>query len=129
MSETIINHVYNLYQIDADEHQQNSSTIFNDSSTTSAVITTLYRPYDSFIEEEHCMNHNVNNVSYLNVTCETILNYSIPLYGFCMPFLLFITVTANSLIVLVLSKRNMATPTNMVLMGKFYFIYFIYIVQ
>lgn len=118
MSEAIINHVNNLYQID---DGQNSSNIFNDSSTTSAVIT-LYRPYDSFIEEEHCMNHNTNNVSYLNVTCETILNYSIPLYGFCMPFLLFITVTANSLIVLVLSKRNMATPTNMVLMGKLNFI-------
>lgn len=67
-----------------------------------------------------CMNYN-GNVSYLNVSCETILNYSVPLYGYCTPFLLLTTVTANTIIVLVLNKRNMATPTNLVLMGKYIF--------
>ncbi|XP_035784576.1 sex peptide receptor-like [Anopheles albimanus] len=57
------------------------------------------------------------NVSYLNVSCETILSYSIPLYGYCTPVLLLITLTANSLIVIVLSKRSMASPTNFVLMA------------
>lgn len=59
------------------------------------------------------------NVTYLNVSCETILNYSIPLYGYCTPIFILITLTANSLIVIVLSKRSMASPTNFVLMGKF----------
>lgn len=63
-----------------------------------------------------CMNYN-GNITYLNVSCETILNYSVPLYGYCTPFLLMTTVTANTIIVLVLNKRNMATPTNLVLMG------------
>jgi hypothetical protein len=65
-----------------------------------------------------CMNMN-ENVTYFNVSCETILNYSVPLYGYITPILLLITMTANSLIVIVLSRRNMATPTNSVLMGKF----------
>lgn len=59
------------------------------------------------------------NYSYLNVSCDSELQYSVPLYGYCTPFLLLITMTANSLIVIVLSRRNMATPTNSVLMGKF----------
>lgn len=58
------------------------------------------------------------NYSYLNVSCDSELQYSVPLYGYCTPFLLLITMTANSLIVIVLSRRNMATPTNSVLMGK-----------
>uniref|UniRef100_A0A499FUS2 G_PROTEIN_RECEP_F1_2 domain-containing protein n=1 Tax=Anopheles farauti TaxID=69004 RepID=A0A499FUS2_9DIPT len=57
------------------------------------------------------------NTSYLNVSCETVLNYSIPLYGYCTPVLLLITLAANSLIVIVLKKRCMASPTNFVLMA------------
>lgn len=70
---------------------------------------------DQFLND--CMNH-VNNISYLNISCEFELEYATPLFGFCIPFLLFVTVTANLLIVIVLSRRGMATPTNSVLMGK-----------
>lgn len=66
-----------------------------------------------------CINLN-GNITYLNVSCETVLSYSVPLYGYCTPFLLLTTVTANTIIVLVLNKRNMATPTNLVLMGKLF---------
>ncbi|XP_017054983.1 sex peptide receptor [Drosophila ficusphila] len=58
-----------------------------------------------------------NNVSYWNLTCDSPLDYAMPLYGYCMPFLMIITIISNSLIVLVLSKKSMATPTNFVLMG------------
>ncbi|KAL7743970.1 hypothetical protein ACLKA6_001205 [Drosophila palustris] len=58
-----------------------------------------------------------NNISYWNITCDSPLDYAMPLYGYCMPFLLFMTIISNSLIVLVLSKKSMATPTNFVLMG------------
>ncbi|XP_030382254.1 sex peptide receptor [Scaptodrosophila lebanonensis] len=57
------------------------------------------------------------NMSYWNLTCDSPLDYALPLYGYCMPFLLIITIISNSLIVLVLSKKSMATPTNFVLMG------------
>ncbi|XP_055530773.1 sex peptide receptor [Wyeomyia smithii] len=66
---------------------------------------------------QSCMGLHDGNTSYLNVSCETILNYGIPLYGYCTPFFILITLTANSLIVIVLSKRSMASPTNFVLMG------------
>ncbi|XP_055621570.1 sex peptide receptor [Toxorhynchites rutilus septentrionalis] len=65
---------------------------------------------------QNCMGVE-GNTSYLNVSCETILNYSIPLYGYCTPIFILITLTANSLIVIVLSKRSMASPTNFVLMA------------
>lgn len=70
------------------------------------------------LSDEYCLNH-YDNITYLNVSCEIVLDYGIPLYGYCTPFLLFITMTANLLIVIVLSRRSMATPTNSVLMGKF----------
>lgn len=72
-------------------------------------------------EEEPFLNYCMNragNISYLNISCEFELEYATPLYGFCIPILLFVTVSANLLIVLVLSRRNMATPTNSVLMGE-----------
>ncbi|XP_011189258.1 sex peptide receptor [Zeugodacus cucurbitae] len=56
------------------------------------------------------------NVTYWNVTCDNPLEYGLPLYGYIMPVLLVVTVVTNSLIVLVLSKKHLATPTNFVLM-------------
>ncbi|GAB0090701.1 AGAP012426-PA [Sergentomyia squamirostris] len=74
-------------------------------------------PFFCGFTDEYCLNH-YENITYLNVSCEIVLDYGIPLYGYCTPFLLFITMTANLLIVIVLSRRSMATPTNMVLMGE-----------
>ncbi|CAA9997341.1 unnamed protein product [Nesidiocoris tenuis] len=53
----------------------------------------------------------------VNVTSEMDIAYAVPLYGYCMPFLLVVTIVANTLIVVVLSKRHMRTPTNAVLMA------------
>lgn len=57
------------------------------------------------------------SISYLNVTTELPIQYAQPMYGYVMPFLLLITIIANTLIVVVLSKRHMRTPTNAVLMA------------
>lgn len=66
----------------------------------------------------YCHDHTAN-FSYLNVSCESNLQFSIILYGYFTPFLLLVTMVANSLIVVVLSRRNMASPTNSVLMGEY----------
>ncbi|XP_030761975.1 sex peptide receptor-like [Sitophilus oryzae] len=55
--------------------------------------------------------------TYINVTNEMPIAYAVPLYGYFMPILLVITIVANTLIVVVLSKRHMRTPTNIVLMA------------
>lgn len=67
--------------------------------------------------------YNMSNDSYscteeyINVTCESPPKFAVPLYGYVMPYLLVITIIANTLIVVVLSKRHMRTPTNVVLMA------------
>ncbi|XP_063227068.1 sex peptide receptor [Bacillus rossius redtenbacheri] len=60
---------------------------------------------------------NYTYVNYLNVTCELPIRYAQPMYGYIVPFLLVVTIIANTLIVVVLSKRHMRTPTNAVLMA------------
>lgn len=90
---------------------------------------------DSFLNEFNsshtsmptCYVRNINNsyysnitnetVYYLNITDESPVKYAQPLYGYFVPFLLVVTIIANTLIVLVLSKRHMRTPTNAVLMA------------
>ena len=52
-----------------------------------------------------------------NITGDHDINYALPIYGYTMPVLVVITMVANTLIVLVLSKRHMRTPTNSVLMA------------
>lgn len=108
-----------------------ASTLAAEPDVTVGVVAdpSVHRPYDIelFDEDAYCRNLDFShNLTYLNVSCETNLDYSVPLYGFCSPFLLFTTVLANTLIVLVLSKRNMATPTNSVLMGELYIHYYVY---
>lgn len=97
-----------------------SSTV----GSTHAYNDTLAVDYNSSVYYEYpppCLSFDeAANASYWNVTCDNALEYGLPLYGYCMPFLLIITVAANSLIVLVLSKKHLATPTNLVLRGKCY---------
>lgn len=54
---------------------------------------------------------------YINITVLYPIEYAQPLLGYSMPFLLVITIVANTLIVVVLSKKHMRSPTNMVLMA------------
>ncbi|KAF4519304.1 hypothetical protein B566_EDAN005243 [Ephemera danica] len=73
----------------------------NSSMAPSLNNTTLYEEQSNFI----------------NVTNELPIQYAQPLYGYVMPFLLVVTIISNTLIVVVLSKRHMRTPTNVVLMA------------
>jgi hypothetical protein len=59
---------------------------------------------------------NDTHVLYLNVICELPISYAQPMYSYVVPFLLVVTIIANTLIVLVLSKWHVRTPTNAVLM-------------
>lgn len=54
---------------------------------------------------------------HINITFLYPIEYAQPLLGYSMPFLLVITIVANTLIVVVLSKKHMRSPTNLVLMA------------
>lgn len=68
--------------------------------------------YSTPVEEEEDSNEMI-----LNITLQSPIDYALPIYGYIMPFLLVVTIIANTLIVVVLSKRHMRTPTNLVLMA------------
>jgi ABC-type Fe3+-siderophore transport system permease subunit len=42
---------------------------------------------------------------------------AVPIYGYIMPAILAVTFIANILIIMVLSKKHMRSPTNLVLMS------------
>jgi len=42
---------------------------------------------------------------------------AVPIYGYIMPIILLVTFIANILIIMVLSKKHMRSPTNLVLMA------------
>ncbi|CAH0718547.1 unnamed protein product, partial [Brenthis ino] len=71
--------------------------------------------FSNFTSEDYCASNHSH--VYLNVTCEFPINYAEPMYGYIAPFLLATTTVANTLIVVVLSRRHMRTPTNVVLMA------------
>ncbi|XP_018011319.1 sex peptide receptor-like [Hyalella azteca] len=67
------------------------------------------------------MSRNVS-LEYSHNGCELLnlmegSDLKVPLYGYAMPVLLITTTTANTLIVAVLSQRNMKTPSNTILMA------------
>lgn len=105
-------------------HNNNNNSVNGTSSSTgsSSNWTT-----DEYYENTY-VNHydNVTNVinitdsvtsDYLNISNELPIRYAVPMYGYAMPLLLLITIVANTLIVVVLSKKHMRTPTNAVLMA------------
>lgn len=101
----------------------------NNEIPTRSIDITDYLPSTQNIISTYNYSENLDNVTglnftnncmtinYINVTCELPIDYAVPLYGYIMPFLLIITIIANTLIVVVLSKRHMRTPTNVVLMA------------
>ncbi|XP_066256266.1 sex peptide receptor [Euwallacea similis] len=89
----------------------NSSDYLMDTDDNgSSVDSTIIRPWEYYQNE-------TMGPPYLNITCEMPISYAVPLYGYLMPILLVITMVANTLIVVVLSRRHMRTPTNVVLMA------------
>lgn len=86
-----------------------------ESETTERIFTEQLLPTQDSI--------NLTNISeitlfYLvNVTRDLPFRYAMPLFGYIMPFLLLVTIVANTLIVVVLSQRHMRTPTNLVLLA------------
>lgn len=55
--------------------------------------------------------------SLLNIASQVPVEYAVVLYGYITPIFFLITVVANILIVLVLSRPDMRTPTNLVLLS------------
>lgn len=79
------------------------------------------------LDEDLDEAENVTNAT-MNYSCRVppkvleiadgpLIRYALPMYGYIMPLLLVVTIVANTLIVVVLSKRHMRTPTNLVLMA------------
>lgn len=61
---------------------------------------------------EDVFGNDTGSKCYINITTEFPIQYAQPLYGYCVPFLFVITIIANTLVVVVLAKRHMRTPTN-----------------
>lgn len=93
------------------------STTVNLNSTTTTTTTLIFHQLVSTNNQSEEKNETPQPLDYLNITTEMPITYAVPLYGYFLPFLLVITIVANTLIVVVLSKRHMRTPTNMVLMA------------
>ncbi|XP_057672637.1 sex peptide receptor [Diorhabda carinulata] len=78
---------------------------------------------DTYINQDRTSSNltlhdsNLSHLNVINITTEMPITYAIPLYGYLMPILLIITIVANTLIVIVLSRRHMRSPTNVVLMA------------
>lgn len=101
-----------------EEYESLPTTISDLFNNTSVYLNFSTRLINTYNQTEPILNTSCDaRRNYVNITCELPINYAVPMYGYIMPFLLFITIIANTLIVVVLSKRHMRTPTNVVLMA------------
>lgn len=57
-----------------------------------------------------------SNDSVYNITKIVPIEYAKVMYGIMMPILVVITLISNSLIIMVMTRRHMQTPTNLVLL-------------
>jgi hypothetical protein len=86
-------------------------------------LSLYYNSNDSFYNETDLYDNNTSfpnqdfTEGLLNITESTPLEYAMIMYGYIMPFLLILTIVANTLIVLVLAQKHMRTPTNLVLLS------------
>ncbi|KHN70842.1 FMRFamide receptor [Toxocara canis] len=62
-----------------------------------------------------CMN--TSRCRIISISSQVPLSWALPLYGYVMPVIVNITLATNSFIVIVLSKKELRTPTNYVLLA------------
>ncbi|CAG2105765.1 unnamed protein product [Medioppia subpectinata] len=86
----------------------NSDTLYNSHNGNHSYDNTVFDGNTSAEESMHRL---------FNITQTTPIEYAMVMYGYIMPFLLFMTLVANLLIVLVLAQKHMRTPTNLVLLS------------
>ncbi|XP_060086233.1 sex peptide receptor-like [Ylistrum balloti] len=74
-------------------------------------------------EGTEMVNNSFENVTVdiapyvLDLTNSFPIRYAVPLLGYFSPVLIFITLVTNTLVVIVLLKKNMRSPTNTILAG------------
>lgn len=71
---------------------------------------------DSLENENQEYIMNCSNPDIFNVTQAAPIQFASVMYGGIMPVLVTVTLLANSLIIAVLTRRHMKTPTNLVLL-------------
>ena len=77
------------------------------------------------LDFDHLFQVNPLGECFYNQTCYYINatiwsgppELTVPIYGFIMPMVLAVTFICNALIIIVLSKKHMRTPTNLVLLA------------
>lgn len=93
----------------------------------SSTESSLY-PYDvrndSLRNPEQLSNYNINETSDMNIPINNfslvsplILQYALPVNGYINPFLVLFTIITNILVCVVLLKRHMRSPTNVLLVA------------
>uniref|UniRef100_A0A915C7K8 G-protein coupled receptors family 1 profile domain-containing protein n=1 Tax=Parascaris univalens TaxID=6257 RepID=A0A915C7K8_PARUN len=60
---------------------------------------------------------NISQCRVISISAQVPLSWALPLYGYVMPVIVTITVATNSFIVVVLSHKDLRTPTNYVLLA------------
>lgn len=71
---------------------------------------------ESYYDYEHVWDREELK-DMVSATSDVPIEYTMVLWGYLMPFLLLLTIIANTLIVVVLSRKHMVTPTNIVLLA------------
>lgn len=105
--------------MDEYEYGENSSNYLEAGNSTSGNETecaVIVEENQCFLDAGECCGNYSTECCHLNITESSPINYAIPIMGYCMPFLILITIIANTMVVVVLSKRHMRSPTNAVLL-------------
>ena len=89
---------------------------WNNNSTDKMVNDTMTQIRFNHSNTSLMLSPNQLIPDLINITQSTPLEYAMVMYGYIMPFLLLLTIVANTLIVLVLAQKHMRSPTNLVLL-------------
>lgn len=99
--------------------QDTTTQDFLMNSLTNSSEEVLSNNYDSLVSNltpNKIMSSH--EIPYLvNVTADVPIEYAMVMFGYIMPLLLILTIIANTLVVIVLSRKHMITPTNIVLLA------------
>ena len=85
--------------------------IITDNSSSALALASHLWPTATGLPPSH-------NITYLvNVTSDVPIEYAMVMFGYIFPILLLLTIIANTLVIIVLSRNHMITPTNLVLLA------------
>lgn len=104
-----------------DNNLYSLSNLSISSASIASALTSMSSPSSPSLTSDDQVDERIMRLEdmkdFVSASGDVPIEFTMVILGYIMPFLLILTIFANTIVVIVLSRRHMITPTNIILLA------------